>query len=58
MRLERYSETFQKEQIDGKILIELDENILKEELGMTKRIHRLKLLNIINGDQCISFYVK
>ncbi|XP_019860014.1 PREDICTED: uncharacterized protein LOC109588287 [Amphimedon queenslandica] len=58
MRLEQYAETFQREQIDGKILLELDESVLKEELGMTKRIHRLKLLNIINGDQCISFYLK
>ncbi|XP_019860368.1 PREDICTED: uncharacterized protein LOC109588671 [Amphimedon queenslandica] len=57
MRLEQYAETFQREQIDGKILIELDESILKEELGIAKKIHRLKLLNIINGDQCISVYV-
>lgn len=42
---------FEREEIDGTLLSELDEDTLKSELGMTSKIHRKKLLLVIQGKQ-------
>ena len=52
--LGKYKETFIEEQIDGCLLLELDESILKEELGMSTRLHRIKLMSIIDGRLSVS----
>lgn len=44
-----YKERFVEEQIDGCLLLELDDDVLKEELGVSMKLHRLKLLAIIKG---------
>ena len=48
MGLKQYKEMFQKESINGEILVECDSEIL-EDLNVTSRIHRLRLLKIISG---------
>ena len=51
LRLSQYRPRFEEESIDGSILIDCDdENTLEKELGITMKIHRLKLLQIIRGD--------
>ena len=50
LRLSQYRAKFDEEQIGGDILAECDDNTLETELGVSKRIHRLKLLQIIRGD--------
>jgi hypothetical protein len=47
----QYKDVFKQEQITGSLLLDLDDDILENELGVTKRIHRLKILRIINGQQ-------
>lgn len=44
MELTQYSEIFAREQISGEIMVELDEEILKTELGITSKLHRLVLI--------------
>ena len=41
MDLTQYTEKFLHEQISGEILMELDDEILKTELGVTSKLHRL-----------------
>lgn len=41
MELTQYSEKFVREQISGEIMMELDEEILETELGITSKLHRL-----------------
>ena len=51
--LGQYKELFLSEQIDGLLLLELDGDILSTELGVTKRLHRLKLQRVIEGRESI-----
>ena len=48
--LEQYLDLFRKERIDGGILSLLEDNDLRFELRIESRLHRLRLLRIINGD--------
>ena len=56
MGLNQYQETFQLEGITGDILVELDEEVLQTELGVTSRIHRIKLLKLISGQHSAHRY--
>ena len=49
MNLHQYKELFAKENIDGEVLKELSEDDLANELGMTSKIHRLRLMKVIRG---------
>lgn len=49
MDLELYSDKFYQEKVSGEILTEIDENVLHTELGVTSRLHRLRLLKIMTG---------
>lgn len=51
LNLDQYKDTFQAESIDGSLLSELDEDTLQNELGMASKIHRKKLLLVIQGKQ-------
>ena len=52
--LSKYKNKFSEENITGSLLSEFDEEILEKELGITSRIHRIKLLRIIDGRQSIN----
>ena len=58
MGLARYAHTFKEERINGHLLFDLDEGILEDELGMSKKIHRIRLMMIITGRQCVTDYIK
>ena len=49
--LAKYKNAFIREEISGALLQDLDEEILETELGITSRLHRLKLLRVIDGRQ-------
>ncbi len=49
MKLEQYTEAFAMECIDGGILQELGDELLEKELGVASKLHRLRLLRVING---------
>ena len=52
--LSKYKNKFSEENITGSLLSEFDEEILEKELGITSRLHRIKLLRIIDGRQSIN----
>ena len=51
LKLSQYKEKFEEEQINGSLLLDLDDEILKDELGMTSKLHRLKIVRVIEGRQ-------
>lgn len=53
MGMEQYRETFIKQQINGDILADCDDDILKNELKITSRLHRIRLLRIISGQYSV-----
>lgn len=50
MKLEAHLEMFEKEAITGEVLAGCDEDMLKTELNITSRLHRMKLLALIRGN--------
>ncbi|XP_019855669.1 PREDICTED: uncharacterized protein LOC109584380 isoform X2 [Amphimedon queenslandica] len=57
MGLSEYVSKFKEEMIDGQMLLELDDELLKEELGMNKKLHRLRLTMVIKGTQSVYGYI-
>ncbi len=47
----QYQEMFLSEGLDGEILCECDDEVLRTELNVTSLIHRKKLMSVINGSQ-------
>lgn len=46
LNLKQYVETFRSEDIDGRLLVQMDDAMLEEDLGITNSLHRLKILNL------------
>ncbi|XP_065911138.1 uncharacterized protein [Dysidea avara] len=55
MNLAEYKDSFQLEQVDGELLVDLTKNEL-EDLGVTKKIHQLRLMKLINGSSSAKKY--
>jgi len=49
MGLDQYVEKVTSEQISGEILLECDESVLKDEIGISSKIHRIRLMKVISG---------
>lgn len=49
MDLAQYKETIIRECIGGDILCELDEQSLESDLGVAAKLHRVRLMKVING---------
>ena len=49
MELGQYKEHFRREQINGSVLLELDEAMLEESLGVATKLHRRRILRLIEG---------
>ena len=56
MNLSEYRDAFEQEQIDGILLVSLDYEML-EELGVKKRIHKMRLRKIIEGEHSFEKYI-
>ena len=54
--MSQYRESFTREGVTGDILLECDEHILEQELGVSSRIHRIKLMKIITGKHSAERY--
>ena len=50
MGMAEYRETFVQKSIDGMILAECDEPILQNELGVSSKVDRIKLMKVIAGE--------
>ena len=49
MGLQQYQDKFKAEQVNGDILSECDDDVLMNDLGVTSKLHRMKLLKIVSG---------
>ena len=49
MGMEKYKDAFTKEYINGELLLECDDDILEQDLGVSPRLHRVRLMKIITG---------
>ena len=57
MNMEKYIPQFQQEHISGDLLLDLNDDILKEELGIVKEVHSIKLKKVMSGEQSIEKYI-
>ena len=58
MKLTEYVTTFKEEGIDGRMLFELDDEVMRDELGVNKKLHRLKILMIVQGTRSVTRYLQ
>ena len=49
MGLKQYQEKFRTEQVTGEILSECYEQVLADDLGVSSKLHRIKLMKVITG---------
>ena len=55
MNLGEYKDKFQHEQVDGDLMLELTKKDL-EDLGVTKNIHQIRLMKLIDGSSSVKKY--
>jgi len=55
MNLGEYKDSFHREQVDGELMVALTKDEL-EDLGVTKKIHQLRLLKLIDGSSSAKKY--
>lgn len=55
MNLGEYKDSFQQEQVDGELMLELTKSDL-EDLGITKNIHQIRLMKLIDGSSSVKKY--
>lgn len=49
MALSQYKESFLREHVSGNVLLSCSDSILEEELGVSVRLHRIRLMLLISG---------
>lgn len=58
MSLKQYNGVIKEEVIDGEIILDLDTPTLAEEIGVTSRIHQLKIMKLISGEYDARIYLE
>ncbi len=51
-----YADMVEAENVSGDILAECNEEVLEKDMGVKSRLHRLKLLRIIEGKAGLELY--
>ena len=57
MGLHQYKTVFSQEHIDGAVLLELDAEVLKCELGIKSKLHCVRLAKIISGEDSVQQFL-
>ena len=57
MSLDKYQNNFKREQVNGEILSECDEDVLTNDLGVSSKLHRIKLMKVISGMPAFSGWI-
>ena len=55
LNLSQYKEKFKGEEIDGGLFLDLDREMLHEDLGVTSKLHQMKIMQIIQGVKPVPF---
>ena len=58
MGLGVYREVFRKEKITGDLMLELNDSMLKDELGIRLQIHRIRIMKVIKGEHSLEDLTK
>ena len=58
MELGGYKEAFRREKITGDLMLELNDDILKNELGVRLQIHRIRIMKVIKGEHSLADLIK
>ena len=51
MNMRKYQDRFAEEGIAGDVLCDIHESVLEENLGVTSKLDRIKLMKIIKGER-------
>ncbi|KAL5506675.1 hypothetical protein EMCRGX_G008396 [Ephydatia muelleri] len=51
--LSQYKSKFNNERVSGKILAQCNEKILEKNLGVSSKLHRMRLMEFIEGSECV-----
>eukprot|EP00731_Ephydatia_muelleri_P021578 Em0014g169a len=54
MDLSQYKAKFASECVTGSILSNCNEDVLRDDLGVTKKLHLIRLINVINGEDSLA----
>ena len=46
MGMKQYSDVFQREKINGEVLVDMDDEMMKNDLGISAKLHRMRLLKV------------
>lgn len=50
MGMKQYTEAFKSEDINGKMLLACDDEVLTNDLKVSSKLHRIKLLKVVSGE--------
>lgn len=51
--LSQYKKKFSNERVTGRILVKCNEKMLEKELGVSSKLHRMQLMEFIQGNDCV-----
>lgn len=50
MGMKQYTAAFKNEDINGKVLLECDDSVLANDLRVSSKLHRIRLLKVVSGE--------
>lgn len=48
--MKQYAAVFQREKINGEVLVDMDEEMMKGDLGIASKLHRMRLMKVRGGE--------
>ena len=54
MDMSQYRQVFQREQVSGAVLCMVDDQMLREDLMVSSKIHRVRLLKVVTGQVSVA----
>lgn len=57
MNLGQYIDSFRQEQITGELLLELTEDVVENELMVSSKLHRMRVMKLIDGKHSAEGYL-
>lgn len=48
--MKQYAEVFQREKINGEVLVDMDDEMMMGDLGIASKLHRMRLMKVIKGE--------
>ena len=58
MNLGMYKQSFRDQHISGDLMVELTDNMLRNDLGVKSDLHRLRIMKVIRGEPSVHSLLK